>query len=347
MRPARPTRMHLVASTLAVLIGVCSGATGASAQGSWWPFGGNEPAPRPREPVYRQPPVTAPQAGQNPWTPRANAPGAGSNICLQLEQRLAAEGQRGTNSRDQLPRIEGEIRQLDRAYAAYAQRLDNNCYEYFLFSKSLRRTPQCVELAGQVDSTKRRLSELDIQRQQLLGSSGAPSYQDEIIRELARNNCGNQYIQEARKRSNGGASSNGLWQDEDNVGRSPGGNWGALPYATYRTICVRLCDGYFFPVSFSTLPNHFQQDSDLCQSRCAAPAELYYHQNPGGALEEAVSARNQTPYKSLRTAFRYRKELIQGCSCKEAEYVPSAGDKKAEAPLQSSTPALAARLPGR
>jgi hypothetical protein len=27
------------------------------------------------------------------------------------------------------------------------------------------------------------------------------------------------------------------------------------------------------------------------------------------------------PYTSLKTAFRYRKELVRGCSCKEAEYV--------------------------
>ena len=96
---------------------------------------------------------------------------------------------------------------------------------------------------------------------------------------------------------------------------------------------MRLCDGYYFPVSFSTLPNHFQRDADLCQSPCAAPAELYYHQNPGGAVEQMVSAASQQPYTSLKTAWRYRKEYVPGCSCKAAEYQPSVGgDKKAEAP---------------
>ena len=71
----------------------------------------------------------------------------------------------------------------------------------------------------------------------------------------------------------------------------------------------------------------------LCQSQCAAPAELYYHQNPGGAVEQMVSAGNQQPYTSLKSAWRYRKEFVQGCSCKSAEYQPPAGgDKKAEAP---------------
>jgi hypothetical protein len=108
---------------------------------------------------------------------------------------------------------------------------------------------------------------------------------------------------------------------------------------------VRLCDGYYFPVSFSTLPNHFQRDADQCQSQCAAPAELYYHQNPGGAVEQMVSASNQQPYTSLKSAWRYRKEFVQGCSCKAAEYQPPAGgDKKAEAPATPAGPSATARL---
>ena len=49
-----------------------------------------------------------------------------------------------------------------------------------------------------------------------------------------------------------------------------------------------------------------KNDADVCQQRCAAPAELYYYQNPGGAVEQAVSAKSKLPYTSLRTAFRYR-----------------------------------------
>src|SRR6185503_12233703 len=127
-----------------------------------------------------------------------------------------------------------------------------------------------------------RLHELDGQRQQMLGTRDR-SYQDDIIRELARNNCGPSYSQEAQRRGNFNPFSS-LWQDEDSSG-GRANDFGALPFATYRTICVRLCDGYYFPVSFSTLPNHFQRDAQQCQSQCAAPAELYYHQNPGGAVE--------------------------------------------------------------
>jgi len=317
----------------------------AHAQGGWWPWSSDDrPPPRrlePREPVYRGAP---PPPGWGPPQRDAGPPSAAGNICLQLEQRLVAEGQRGNQSRDVLPKIETEIRQLDRDIRSAQIQLDRNeCYETWLFSRTLKRNRTCVDLAQRSEDMRRKLSDLDIQRQQIMGT-GNRSMQDEIIRELARNNCGAGYQQEARKRGGNNPFSSFFWQDEDSGpgARPPATQFGALPYATYRTLCVRLCDGYYFPISFATLPNHFPRDVDACQSRCAAPAELYYHQNPGGAVEEMVSAREQKPYTSLRNAFRHRKEYVEGCSCKQAEYVPSAGDageRKAMAPEPRSVPA--------
>ena len=309
----------------------------ASAQGWQWPWQNEKPAPTPREPVYRPPAAQQPPASPNGYQgyqPPATAQGggrggAGNPICLQLEQRLAQDANRGNQSRDQLPKLEAEIRAADRAAQQGQSQLERQeCFDYFLFSKTLKRTRACVDLNTQVETARRRVAELDTQRQQLI-SSGGRSYQDDIIRELARNNCGANYQQEANRR--GPLSS--LWQDEDGGGGS-GGQFGNLPFATYKTVCVRLCDGYYFPVSFSTLPTHFERDADACQSKCAAPAELFYHQNPGSSMEQAVSFKSKQNYSSLRTAFRYRKEYIQGCSCKQAEYVPSTqpADRRAEVP---------------
>lgn len=339
----------------------------ALAQG-WWPWSQEQPKPVPREPMRPAPGQGGPyqqgpyQQGPNqggPFQPGAQQ-GYGragpSNLCLQLEQRLVAETQGAQGGREQLPRIESEMRSADRAYQFSQMTLDReNCYDQFLFSKTLRNTPKCVKLNSDMENAKRQLAQLDAQRRQIMGSRDR-SYQDDIIRELARNGCGQQYTQEARRRDSASNPFSSLWGEESEGPRGGGGGnqFGNLPFATYRTLCVRLCDGYYFPVSFSTLPNHFQRDADLCQSQCAAPAELFYHQNPGGAVEQAVSVSNQEPYTGLKTAWRYRKEYVQGCSCKEAEYVPpQGGDRKAEGP--TTTPATsagsksstAARLPPR
>lgn len=315
----------------------------ALAQSGWWPWATPEQPsrPPPRDPGWRAQPQAQPPGYPPPSAQTGPGIGGGQKapICFQLEQRLVQESQRGTLTREQLPRIEADLRQADRNVQAGQAQLERaNCYDYFLFSKTLRRTRQCVDLSAQVDEARRKVAELDSQRQQILGSRDR-SYQDDIYRELARNNCGADYAREAQRRGGSNPFSS-LWQDEDtdsSAGR--GTEFGSLPFATYRTVCVRLCDGYYFPISFSTLPNHFQRDVEACQSKCAAPAELYYHQNPGGAMEQAVSAMGQQPYTGLKTAFRYRKEYVQGCSCKQAEYTPSPadrGERKAEAPPNST-----------
>ena len=97
------------------------------------------------------------------------------------------------------------------------------------------------------------------QRRQIMGTRDR-SFQDDIIRELARNGCGQQYVTEMRRREARNPFS-ALWGEEDSEApRGSANQFGNLPFATYRTLCVRLCDGYYFPVSFSTLPNHFQRD---------------------------------------------------------------------------------------
>jgi hypothetical protein len=329
----------LTLAGMAAAFSCFAGAAPASAQ-QWWPFGKSEqqpvpvPAPIPSQPMSR-PGVPAP--GYTPGFGRPGTSQSGSaqgGICLQLEQRLAFEANKGNQSRDQLPRLEQALNQADSDARKLQSQLErNDCYEYFLFSKTLKGSPACRAANGQLEAAKRRVGELDMQRQQLM-SSGGRSYQDDIIRELARNNCGNKYTQQA----NGG---DGVWQDEDNTAGS-GGQFGRS--GTYRTICVRLCDGYYFPISFATLPEHFDRDADACQSKCAAPVELYYHPTPGtvstpvgstptDGIEQAISHKTKQIYSTLKVAKLYRSKFLPGCSCKQSEYLPSGGtEKRAEAP---------------
>jgi hypothetical protein len=341
-------RRKLVRLMLAACF-VASAPAVVTAQGFQWPWEEDQderPPPPEREPTYRPPPTQVPPAQGPPPAGPPQQQGGGNwgtknPICLQLEQRLVQEGQRGNASRSVLPQLETEMRQLDQAVRQSGDQLERRCYEYFLFSKSLRNTPQCRDLARQNDTDRRRLAELSAQRQDIMGSGGR-SYQEDIISELARNNCGTSYQQQARRRESSGPF--GFWEDDSEGGAGGGGGlgtYGNLGYATYRTLCVRLCDGYYFPVSFSTLPNHFPRDQEACQSRCAAPTELYYYQNPGGAVDQMVAVNSSEPYTKLPTAFRYRKEYVKGCSCKLAEYVTPGSTGPQSKPGQASAPPTA------
>ena len=55
-------------------------------------------------------------------------------------------------------------------------------------------------------------------------------------------------------------------------------------------ICVRTCDGFFWPISFATDQSRFQDDERTCQRSCpAAEVVLYSHRNPGEDVSQAVS----------------------------------------------------------
>jgi hypothetical protein len=86
--------------------------------------------------------------------------------------------------------------------------------------------------------------------------------------------------------------------------------------STYRTLCVRTCDGYYFPVSFATTQSRFLEDERACQRMCpAAEVALYAHRNPGEEVNQAVSM-NGRPYTELPSAFRYRQEYSPSCGCR-------------------------------
>jgi hypothetical protein len=85
--------------------------------------------------------------------------------------------------------------------------------------------------------------------------------------------------------------------------------------STIRTLCVRSCDGYYFPISYSTTRDRLEADEEACRRQCpAGDASIYYHASRGQIADQAVSI-SGSPYSSLENAFRYRSVLDQSCTC--------------------------------
>lgn len=88
---------------------------------------------------------------------------------------------------------------------------------------------------------------------------------------------------------------------------------------TYRTMCVRTCDGYYFPISFATTTGNFSRDEKACQSMCPGTEVALYHHDAAGEESEAMISLSGEPYTALPTAFNYRKTDIAklpGCECR-------------------------------
>jgi hypothetical protein len=82
----------------------------------------------------------------------------------------------------------------------------------------------------------------------------------------------------------------------------------------YRTVCVRLCDGYYWPISSAADSSELMRDSAKCEQSCSMPAKLYYAPMLGEALE--MIDLNGQPYTKLGTAFQYRVNYNASCKCR-------------------------------
>jgi hypothetical protein len=114
--------------------------------------------------------------------------------------------------------------------------------------------------------------------------------------------------------------------------------------ATFRTMCVRLCDGYYWPVSFATSRDNFARDEQACLKSCSGSAALYYYPNPGGVPDEMVSLEGQ-PYRSLGTAFVYRTIYDPRCKCRPHPWEPAAIERHKAYAAQSHARTVAGRTP--
>ncbi|KZE35643.1 DUF2865 domain-containing protein [Chelatococcus daeguensis] len=80
-----------------------------------------------------------------------------------------------------------------------------------------------------------------------------------------------------------------------------------------RAVCVRTCDGYFFPLGAS--PGGREGGRSMCQALCPGAATDLYFMPQGGAIEQAASWSGQ-PYTAMPNAGRYKKTFDPACSCK-------------------------------
>ena len=124
---------------------------------------------------------------------------------------------------------------------------------------------------------------------------------------------------------------------------------------TYRTLCVRETDGYYFPISFSTVKDRFDKDLQTCQAMCpSAKVSLYHHKMPSEDSEDMVSFKTGKAYAKEPFAFAYRKSVDLDQKCRFAtenrvqsiETASTEGSQKSKSttigtPVWRENPALA------
>lgn len=244
-------------------------------------------------------------------TPGADAQ-AQSPACQRLEAQLTALDRGNTD-----PARAGQIRQTEDAVnrqqfevdRLVAQSRRGGCESSGFFSIFVSRPPQCDALENQVRQARANLERSQNLLEQLNGGTTERAAQRRsLLIALGDNGCGPQYRSAAVQQD---GFFDRLFGNNSLFGGTNGGAAG-----TFRTVCVRTCDGYYFPISFAAPASKFAEDEHTCQRMCpAAEVSLYSYRNPGEEVSQAVSQSGRL-YTELPTAFRYRQEYNPACSCR-------------------------------
>jgi hypothetical protein len=276
--------------------------------------------------------VTAGAQGLPPGPPPQQQAGpAGNPMCQRLEGQLATIDRGGGGDpakTEQLRRYEDaaskQQSELDRV-TSQAKRM--GCDSSGFFSLFNGQSAQCGPVNNQIQQMRGNLDQITSNLERLRvgtpGSSDRDSQRRSVLLALAQNNCGPQYAAAARNAAPASGPGNFLNNLFGNNESSPDatpipGGPTAAPSGTYRTVCVRTCDGFYFPISFATVPSRFADDEKTCKSLCpASDANLFSYRNPGEDMNSAVSI-NGAPYSSSPNAFKYRTEFNPSCACKAA-----------------------------
>ncbi len=252
---------------------------------------------------------------------------AQSRTCMRLERQLASLSKTSRSSNPlRVLRYNNAIRrQKDQMKQGNRRLRRAGC------SGSRRGAASCRRLTGSLRKMEINLKQLRAKRSRLSGKSGSTRAQRRKVRRaLAANNCNRlrpviannrsgviierrsrrsiieQVFGDERRQSRRRPKRKEVSKPDTRVSRS----------STFRTLCVRGCDGYYFPISYSTTKDNFDRDVQACQAKCpGTTTELYYHMARGESSENMISYRTQEPYTNSENAFKYRQIVTKGCGC--------------------------------
>ncbi len=242
-----------------------------------------------------------------------------SATCRSLQTQLASiETGRGTRNTQKYKRYDRAVQkqqvQIKKTERAARK---NGC--------GLLRSNICKRINSSLVKMKANLSKLRTTRDRAGGGGSGGIGRSDILRAMKKNRCYNNTTQTASLERPTDRRRTLL---EQIFGTKTYSNEGSAEisnpeygrnFGTYRTLCVRSCDGYYFPISFSTTQKHFDNDAQQCQQMCpGTETSLFYHPMPSGDPEASISYRTGEPYESLPNAFAYRKGVNNECSCRFA-----------------------------
>ena len=244
----------------------------------------------------------------------AGAAQAQSTDCRNLQAELASIGPGDPARAAQFAKaVQKQQYELDRT-SAYSHSIGCDRQQFLFFGSP--PPAQCGEIGARISRMQANLGELQAEAQRASG--------DARRRDLtARFNA---YCRGAPQQPRGffdtlfGApppppQSSPL--PDDQAVLPPPTSQEATPSGGAKAVCVKTCDGGFFPVSYSATRGRLGSLAQRCQALCPNAETTLYTYSPGKDIDDAVSIDGR-PYKDLANADKFRTKFDASCTCKPA-----------------------------
>jgi hypothetical protein len=243
---------------------------------------------------------------------------AQSAECARLQQAIAAH--RGSGAQGAVERQRGELART----SAYARSLGCGNRKFLMFGSD--PPPQCGEVNAQISRMGANLADLQARAGGGVGdlvarynaecgrgpapSGGPANVFEALFGGLARLATGGQEPEpqmDARFEDQG---------SRDQPSGQGGEGGGVHAHSGSYAVCVKACDGSFFPVSYSGAGSRADSLEDVCRALCPNADVALYSFPFGGTIDEAASPTGE-PYANLPNAGKFQKGTYDSsCSCR-------------------------------
>lgn len=226
--------------------------------------------------------------------------------CNQLLGQIAAIDRANAASNPYTGAVQKQRAEVDRSIN-YAQSIGCNRQQFLFFGRP--PPPQCSQLNAQILRMRANLQQLQANAAR---SNNSPERQQLAAR----------YNGQCRQRK-----PRGFFESLFGGGNPAPGPADALapgdllppqddqkPTGGAEALCVRSCDGGFFPLVYSARRSA-ETLTDLCKASCPNTEVRVYTRVPGQEVRTAVGI-DGTPYMNLPNALKFEKTLEPDCTCK-------------------------------
>ena len=293
--------------------------------------------------------------------------------CRQLEADLAS----ASGASPQARRYDGAIQtQREQLQIAYGRSRNAGCG----FSVSGSGIAQCGRINAQIEKMERNLETLQRKRARL-ADSASEATRARIADALIAKGCNDEAVAEARPQEDtveGGRLFDQVFgpegqpelydgvpapaDDEETQSSGQSNIYRIMPpqegspveqnvfsfpppIRQVEAVCVRICDGYLYPMSGGNGFADPSSDQKSCESSCpGAAVEVYYREEAGDDPQGLMSAASGASYSELPTAYLFKKTgmpLPPNCSCNPPKSfkVMSTPSRAADPPADDATTA--------